>query len=33
MFVTNTQYFCALVSVLFMGFALGLAVSQWRTEP
>lgn len=28
--ITNFQYFSALVSMLFMGFALGVTVVSWR---
>jgi hypothetical protein len=30
MYVTDLQYFCALTSMLSVGFALGMVVSQWR---
>jgi hypothetical protein len=33
MYITNFQYFCALLSMLFMGMAVGMALSQWRTDP
>lgn len=33
MYITNFQYLCALLSMLFMGLALGLSLSYWRTDP
>jgi hypothetical protein len=30
MFITNCQYMCALLSTLFMGFALGMSLASWK---
>jgi len=30
MYVTNFQYMCALLSTLFMGFALGMSLASWK---
>jgi len=30
MYVTNLQYMCALLSTLFMGFALGMSLASWK---
>jgi hypothetical protein len=29
-YITNLQYMCALLSTLFMGFALGMSIASWK---
>jgi hypothetical protein len=30
MYITNLQYMSALLSTLFMGFALGMSIASWK---